>query len=54
MLHIGFDDPPKLAEAMLDDEETLAIYRRVRNHIRASVETGSLTSGIRETKLKIQ
>ena len=39
MVHIGFDDPPKLTEAMLDGEEKLAVYRRVRNQIRAFVET---------------
>ena len=37
--HRGFDDPPRLAEGAATEEETLAIYRRVRDEIRAFVET---------------
>jgi arsenate reductase len=56
VLHVGFEDPPKLTEDMPDGEEKLAIYRRVRDQIRAFVETlpGSLTSESREPKPKIQ
>ena len=39
MVHVGFDDPPRLAEGLADGEEKLAIYRRVRDQIRAFVET---------------
>ena len=39
VVHVGFDDPPKLADGLPDDEEKLAIYRRVRDQIRAFVET---------------
>ena len=39
VLHVGFEDPPKLAEGLTDREEILAVYRRVRDEIRAFVET---------------
>lgn len=44
--HVGFDDPPRLAATAATDEERLAPYRRVRDEIRAFVETlpGSLAS----------
>ena len=38
VVHAGFDDPPKLAAGLPDGEEKLAIYRRVRDQIRAFVE----------------
>jgi len=37
--HVGFDDPPKLAQGAKTEEEALAPYRRVRDEIRAFVET---------------
>lgn len=33
-LHVGFDDPPKLAEQAASDEEKLVYYRRVRDEIK--------------------
>jgi arsenate reductase (thioredoxin) len=39
VVHRGFDDPPKLAEGAATEEEALAHYRRVRDEIRAYVET---------------
>ena len=39
VVHVGFDDPPKLAEGAQDEEEAMAHYRRVRDEIRAFVET---------------
>jgi arsenate reductase len=39
LIHQGFDDPPKLAENARNEEEALAHYRRVRDEIRAFVET---------------
>jgi arsenate reductase (thioredoxin) len=39
VIHVGFDDPPRLAKDAKTDEERLAIYRRVRDEIRAFVET---------------
>jgi arsenate reductase len=45
LLHVGFDDPPRLAEGARDEEEAMQPYRRVRDQIRAYVETlpGSLS-----------
>jgi arsenate reductase len=39
VVHVGFDDPPKLAPDAKSEEEALAPYRRVRDEIRAFVET---------------
>jgi len=39
VIHHGFDDPPKLAADAKTEEEGLAHYRRVRDEIRAFVET---------------
>ena len=38
VVHIGFDDPPRLAAGAESDEERLAPYRRVRDEIRAFVD----------------
>jgi arsenate reductase len=38
-VHVGFDDPPKLAAGAGSEEEVLAHYRRVRDEVRAFVET---------------
>jgi arsenate reductase len=38
-VHVGFEDPPKLTKDMPDGEEKLAVYRRVRDQIRAFVKT---------------
>jgi arsenate reductase len=39
VVHVGFDDPPKLAKNAATEEEALASYRRVRDEIRSFVET---------------
>jgi arsenate reductase len=39
VIHVGFDDPPRLAADAKTEEERLAPYRRVRDEIRAFVET---------------
>lgn len=38
VLHVPFDDPPKLAADAASEEEALVHYRRVRDEIRAFVE----------------
>lgn len=38
IVHVGFDDPPRLAKEAKTEEEALAHYRRVRDEIRAFVE----------------
>lgn len=39
VIHAGFDDPPRLAEGAKSREEALSHYRRVRDEIRAFVES---------------
>ena len=39
IIHVGFDDPPRLAADAKTEAERLAPYRRVRDEIRAFVET---------------
>ena len=39
VVHVGFDDPPRLARDAKTDEEAMAHYRRVRDDIKAFVET---------------
>ena len=38
VVHVGFEDPPRLTKHLPDGEEKLAVYRRVRDQIRAFVE----------------
>jgi arsenate reductase len=38
VVHVGFDDPPRLAQTAQTEEESLVHYRRVRDEIRALVE----------------
>ncbi|MBN1847000.1 MAG: arsenate reductase ArsC [Deltaproteobacteria bacterium] len=38
LVHKGFDDPPRLTESILDEEEAMAFYRRVRDEIKTFVE----------------
>jgi len=44
VVHVGFDDPPRLAREETDPAKALDHYRRVRDEIRAYVDTlpGSL------------
>jgi arsenate reductase len=37
VVHVGFDDPPKLAKTAKTEEEALGHYRRVRDEIRQFV-----------------
>jgi arsenate reductase len=39
IIHHGFDDPPALAGDATDEEEAMGHYRRVRDEIRAYIET---------------
>jgi len=39
VIHVGFDDPPKLAKEAKDENEALDCYRRVRDEIKAFVQT---------------
>jgi arsenate reductase (thioredoxin) len=39
VLHVGFDDPPRLAKESQSEAEAMDHYRRVRDQIKAFVET---------------
>ena len=39
VVHVGFDDPPKLAEGATTEADRLAPYRRVRDEIRRWIQT---------------
>ncbi|HEY9035448.1 MAG TPA: arsenate reductase ArsC [Pseudomonadales bacterium] len=39
VIHVGFDDPPTLAKTAANEAEALSHYRRVRDEIRAFIET---------------
>ena len=49
VIHVGFDDPPALTKGAATEEEALGHYRRVRDEIKAWVET--LPEGLERTKL---
>ncbi len=38
VIHVGFDDPPKLAKDAKTEEEALQHYRRVRDEIREFIK----------------
>ena len=38
VIHVGFDDPPRLAQEAKNEEDALNCYRRVRDEIRLFVE----------------
>ena len=38
VVHVGFDDPPRLADAAKSEEDAIGHYRRVRDEIRRFVE----------------
>jgi arsenate reductase len=39
IIHVGFDDPPRLTKDTADEEERLAVYRRVRDEIRDFIQS---------------
>ena len=39
VVHVGFDDPPRLALGARSEDEALGHYRRVRDQVRAYIET---------------
>jgi arsenate reductase len=43
-VHVGFDDPPKLAKSAKTEQEALDHYRRVRDEIRSFIQ--SLPEGL--------
>jgi arsenate reductase len=49
VVHVGFDDPPQLAKNARTEAEALGHYRRIRDEIRAFVET--LPEGLRSAEV---
>jgi len=39
VMHVGFDDPPKLALGLAEEEEILSHYRRVRDDIKNWIQS---------------
>jgi len=39
VIHVGFDDPPRLAKMVEEEEEKLNCYRRVRDQIKEFIQT---------------
>jgi arsenate reductase len=39
VVHVGFDDPPKLSRHLPEGEEKLAIYRQVRDQVQKFIKT---------------
>ena len=39
IMHVGFEDPPRLAANAKDDEEAMGHYRRIRDEIKAFVNS---------------
>ncbi|MEZ4741688.1 MAG: arsenate reductase ArsC [Bdellovibrionota bacterium] len=37
IIHVGFDDPPRLTKGMSNEEEIFSVYRRVRDEIKAMI-----------------
>lgn len=48
VVHAGFDDPPQMARGSLTEEDAMNHYRRVRDEIRAFIETlpGAITASL--------
>lgn len=38
IIHMGFDDPPRLTKEMTSEEDILNVYRRVRDEIKIFIE----------------
>lgn len=39
IVHVGFDDPPRLAKNAASEDEAMTHYRRVRDEIKAFIQT---------------
>ncbi len=38
VIHVGFQDPPAITKDMIDEEQILSVYRRVRDEIQESIK----------------
>ena len=52
VVHVGFEDPPRLTAYLPEGEEKLAVYRRVRDEIRRFVET--LPEGLNNAECRMK
>ena len=50
VIHVGFDDPPRLARDARTEEEALGHYRRVRDEIRTFIKTLPDALGVRDVR----
>lgn len=52
IVHVGFDDPPRLAKNATSEDEAMTHYRRVRDEIKAFIQTlpQSLRAGAASTR----
>lgn len=50
VIHVGFDDPPKLAKYLTDEEEKLNCYRLVRDEIKKFIESLPSTEIMKKEK----
>ncbi len=48
MVHIGFDDPPRLTQELKQEDEILQVYRRVRDEIHQAIKRLPDLLGIKE------
>lgn len=39
VVHVGFEDPPRLTQEMTNEEDILNVYRKVRDQIKEMVQT---------------
>ncbi|EQC45399.1 arsenate reductase ArsC [Bacteriovorax sp. Seq25_V] len=37
IIHVGFDDPPRLTQGLSEEEQILPVYRRVRDEIKEMI-----------------
>jgi len=54
VIHHSFDDPPRLARGMARHEDAMAVYRRVRDEIRAFINTLPAALGINTPRHNVQ
>ena len=43
VIHVGFDDPPRLTKDMDDQKQILNVYRRVRDEIKSFIQNDLLS-----------
>ena len=54
VIHIGFDDPPKITKELADQGAQLDCYRKVRDEIKAFVQTMSQSGSVKSFMKKMK